>query len=339
MKHGTESFYIQGEGLVDTSLSGRSGHDPDRVDDPEAPPPSLADDEPPPFRFSRLGPEGRQLSQTNRLKIASAMIKAGKDPGDIPAGFTYLGQFVDHDLTSDRTKVELGEDVSPGELIQGRSPSLDLDSLYGAGPHDEDSERFYSDGVHLKVGRTLEAEPGAASISPESAPATTGRPGRRTSLTSATTRTSRSPRRTRRSSGSTTAWSTRWGARCRPICGSIGRAARLVKHYQWMLRTDFLPRIIDPSIVDDVFANGRRVVEPSANPIDVPTMPVEFSVAAFRIGHSMVRSKYNWNAVFDDGGGTLELAVRVLGHERPPRKQQAAAEHLGRGLATDVRLQ
>ena len=101
------------------------------------------------------------MSETNRLKIASAMIKAGKDPGDIPAGFTYLGQFVDHDLTSDRTKVELGEHVSPGELIQGRSPSLDLDSLYGAGPLDEDSERFYSDGVHLKVGRTLEAEPGA----------------------------------------------------------------------------------------------------------------------------------------------------------------------------------
>ena len=36
-------------------------------------------------------------------------------------------------------------------------------------------------------------------------------------------------------------------------------------------------------------------------------MPVEFSVAAFRFGHSMVRSTYNWNAVFDDGGGTLEL--------------------------------
>ncbi len=82
---------------------------------------------------------------------------------------------------------------------------------------------------------------------------------------------------------------------------------KVVKHYQWMLRTDFLPRIIDPSVVDDVFANGRRVVESDATPMDVPTMPVEFSVAAYRLGHSMVRSKYNWNAVFDDGGGTLEL--------------------------------
>ena len=58
MQHGTESFFIQGEGLVDTSLSGRSGHDADRVDSPEAPPPSLAEGEAPPFRFSRLGPGG-----------------------------------------------------------------------------------------------------------------------------------------------------------------------------------------------------------------------------------------------------------------------------------------
>ncbi len=58
MQHGTESFFIQGEGLVDTSLSGRSGHDADRVDNPEAPPPSLPKGEAPPFRFSRLGPRG-----------------------------------------------------------------------------------------------------------------------------------------------------------------------------------------------------------------------------------------------------------------------------------------
>src|SRR3954465_1338301 len=123
--------------------------------------PSLAAGDPPPFRFSRIGPKGRQLSDQNRLKIATAMIREGKGRSGIPAGFTYLGQFVDHDLTADRTRVELGEHVSPGELLQGRSPKLDLDSLYGAGPAHERSQRFYSDAFHLKVGRTLEAEPGA----------------------------------------------------------------------------------------------------------------------------------------------------------------------------------
>ncbi|HVH94935.1 MAG TPA: hypothetical protein VM688_08450, partial [Nocardioidaceae bacterium] len=159
MHHGTESFFIEGEGLVDTSLGGRSGGDPDRVDVVSAAAPSLAAGAPPPFRFSRIGPKGRQLSETNRRKIADAMIKRGKPRSNIPAGFTYLGQFVDHDLTADRTDVELGEHVSPAELLQGRSPRLDLDSLYGAGPAHERSQRFYSDAFHLKVGRTLEAEP------------------------------------------------------------------------------------------------------------------------------------------------------------------------------------
>ncbi|WP_217702821.1 hypothetical protein, partial [Nocardioides guangzhouensis] len=70
----------------------------------------------------------------------------------------YLGQFVDHDLTFDATKVTLGERISPAALIQGRSPALDLDSLYGAGPLDPVSEVFYeADRTHLKTGRTVAA--------------------------------------------------------------------------------------------------------------------------------------------------------------------------------------
>src|SRR3954454_9551279 len=161
MHHGTESFFIEGEGLVDTSLGGRGGTQPDRVDDPGAPAPRLEADEAPPFRFSRLGPRGVQLSEKNLQKIATAMIQEGRFSTNVPAAFTYLGQFVDHDLPGDRTQVELGEHVNAAELVQSRSPRLDLDSLYGAGPLDEVSAAFYAaDGLHLKVGRTLEASPG-----------------------------------------------------------------------------------------------------------------------------------------------------------------------------------
>ena len=80
----------------------------------------------------------------------------------IPAGYTYLGQFVDHDLTFDKTAVRLGERVTPAQLVQARSPSLDLDSLYGAGPQDPVSARFYGDDVHLKMGRTAAIGPDAA---------------------------------------------------------------------------------------------------------------------------------------------------------------------------------
>ena len=52
----------------------------------------------------------------------------------------------------------LGQNVSPVDLLQGRSPSLDLDSLYGAGPLDPASAKFYeADGVHLKIGKTVAA--------------------------------------------------------------------------------------------------------------------------------------------------------------------------------------
>jgi hypothetical protein len=55
-----------------------------------------------------------------------------------------------------------------------------------------------------------------------------------------------------------------------------------------------------------VFNNGRKAFEVGAVPTDVPTMPIEFSVAAYRLGHSMIRAAYNWNRDFDNGGGTLE---------------------------------
>ena len=84
------------------------------------------------------------------------MAVAAGGQGQIPAGFTYLGQFIDHDLTFDKTTVMLGTNISPAALLQARSPSLDLDSLYGAGPGDPESAKFYeADGVHLKVGKTI----------------------------------------------------------------------------------------------------------------------------------------------------------------------------------------
>ncbi len=95
------------------------------------------------------------------------------------------------------------------------------------------------------------------------------------------------------------------------------RASELVvKHYQWMLKTDFLPRILDPAVVDDVFKYGRKIFEVDAD--GFPTMPIEFSVAAYRLGHSMIRDKYNWNAVFGTEGligdlGTLDNLFRFSG--------------------------
>ena len=149
--HGSESYFVIGEGLLSESMNGRE--------------PVLATAAAagaPPFRFTRMGPRGTALGEANRKKIANAMTVGGGGPSDIPAGYTYLGQFVDHDLTFDKTNVTLGQNVSPAELLQARSPSLDLDSLYGAGPSDPGSAKFYKDDRHLKMGKTVAIGPDPA---------------------------------------------------------------------------------------------------------------------------------------------------------------------------------
>jgi hypothetical protein len=151
-QHGSESYFVVDEGLLGESGEGRRA----TMAVASASTAQVA----PPFRFSRMGPKGinRQLGDPTLKKIGAAMAAGGGGVGQIPAGFTYLGQFIDHDLTFDKTDVMLGANVSPAQLLQGRSPSLDLDSLYGAGPLDPESAKFYeADGLHLKLGKTVAA--------------------------------------------------------------------------------------------------------------------------------------------------------------------------------------
>ncbi|GBL21323.1 hypothetical protein EMGBS4_13830 [Acidimicrobiaceae bacterium] len=53
---------------------------------------------------------------------------------DIPAGYTYFGQFVDHDLTLDDRPNDLTSATDVSSLVNLRTPQFDLDSLYGSGP-------------------------------------------------------------------------------------------------------------------------------------------------------------------------------------------------------------
>ncbi|OBB14892.1 heme peroxidase [Mycolicibacterium setense] len=293
MRHGRDGFFIVGEGLLTAD-----------------PAPRLSDaDELRQFRFSRIGPEGTKA--TTELVTAMAEAITATDPGDdggIPAGYTYLGQFVDHDLTRDKTQGALGSDVTVDEMIQGRSPALDLDSLYDRGP--AEAPQFYTDGMHLKMGRTA-AGSGLSAFDghdlprdPQQPSALIPDPRNDENLVVAQTHLA----------------FIRFHNRVVDTISpgpapAMFEAARelVVKHYQWMLRHDYLPRIVDPGIVEDVFANGRTLFETSPVPGDAPTMPIEFSVAAFRLGHSMVRNTYNWNRIFDNGGGTLELLFGFSG--------------------------
>ncbi|WP_239311091.1 heme peroxidase family protein [Frankia sp. Cj3] len=336
-RHNRDDYYVIGEGILTL----------DSNDEPITVRPS-AIAEVRKFRFSRLGPVGAPIDDTQRLiaeTVATAMTTdpAGGDPesstkdhgspgSGIPSGFTYLGQFVDHDLTRDNNSDRLGQDVTVDELVQGRSPSLDLDSLYGRGPQKD--PRFYADdGVSLKSGSTTgvgQGAPGADNPFARAPHDGFDLPRVGTGPTLADQRLANIP--DQRNDENLAVAQThlafiRFHNRVvRTLAGStpsvqLFSAARntVVRHYQWMLRTDFLPRVVDPAIVTDVFTNGRRFFEvPAAygdlgwypqhggrniQPGDLPTMPIEFSVAAYRLGHSMVRDAYEWNAIFNKKQG------------------------------------
>src|SRR5438876_2050394 len=64
--------------------------------------------------------------------------KDGKDEEEsgIPALYTYLGQFIDHDLTFDpASSLQMQND--PDALVDYRTPAFDLDNVYGRGPDDQ----------------------------------------------------------------------------------------------------------------------------------------------------------------------------------------------------------
>jgi heme peroxidase len=310
-QHGRDSFFVVGEGVLEFDENGEPAtRQPLTVEELRR------------FRFSRLGPVGEPTDEATRAALAAAITANVGQPDSadpsVPAGFTYLGQFVDHDLTMDRTAAQLGEDVNLEDLMQGRSPALDLDSVYGRGPADRNDRVFYAeDGVTLKVGTTSPTTFPDERVNVEMEGFDLPRFGG-TGGTHADRRRPLIPD-VRNDENLAIAQThlafIRFHNRVveelsmKGITGHrLFAAARelVVRHYQWMLRTDFLPRIVDPGIVTDVFTNGRRFFEAPGHGHTRhglrPTMPIEFSVASYRLGHSMIRGAYQWNRVFNSTG-------------------------------------
>ncbi len=334
--HGQERYVVIGEGEL--SPEPEDAEDPASVEADAASatssagePASLARRAEVPFRFTRLGPRGRPLSEQVHLKMAKAMIKGGGRPTSVPAGFTYLGQFIDHDLTFDRTEVTLGEAVSPADLLQARSPSLDLDSLYGAGPLDPESEKFYADERHLAMGRTnpVGPDPGKEGFDLPRGRGRSGRARQKAVIPD--------PRNDENLAVAQTHLAMiRFHNRVvDKLPASVGPAARferarrqVTKHYQWMIRSDYLPRIVRKSVVDDVFTNGRQGLR-GRRPGDRRTDDAD----------RVLRRGLPPRPQHDPGDVLLEpsllgpgrfarAAAHVLRHRGRPRGRRAAAEQL-----------
>jgi hypothetical protein len=230
----------------------------------------------------------------------------GFDPEEsgIPALYTYFGQFVDHDLTFDPVSV-LTKAADPDGLIDFRTPAFDLDNLYGRGPSDQ-PYMYQDDGKRLALGEPLS---GLGVTDARDLPRFNGH-----ALIG-------DPR-----NDENTIVSQLQGLFQRfhnRLCqehskldlAGIQRLTRF--HYQYVILNDFLPRIIKDSVLQDLKTNGHF----DAHKLrffhwrNFPFMPVEFSVAAYRLGHSMIRPGYRLNdepknliAIFSKKQGDPSLA-------------------------------
>ena len=269
-------------------------------------------------------------------KIADAMtfkMDAGKpitrrEPLDenhtVPAGYTYFGQFIDHDITFDPTP--LTAKTNDVEALEDfRTPALDLDCVYGSGP---DAQPYLYQGVRLRVGRS--PGNGAAAVGTLNdlyrLPAADG------SVPLIGDKRNDENKIVSQLHGVFIAFHNKIVVqddllrRVAPFIRKLGNefdlgdeltndtvrfraAAAIVRwHYQWLVLNDFLPRVLYPGVLDTVLnRRGTMPLLPHYLKCDAPYayMPVEFAAAAYRFGHSMVRPSYALNKdVFELEGDT-----------------------------------
>lgn len=239
----------------------------------------------------------------------------------IPAGFTYFGQFVDHDITLDvSSTLEAATDANT--INNMRSLALDLDSLYGDGPS---LDPFLYVFPSVGPATAIKFQTGTNTNQGTGGPSSNGTPAGMVAQTRWDVP---------RISGTNTAviGDPRNDENLLVVqfhhamlrfhnavvdlllaasfAGDIfAEAKRIVTHhYQWAVVNDFLKRICGAAVVNNALAG---VVAPVGSPF---RMPVEFAVAAYRFGHSMIRDRYwvNFNFI----NATL---AEVFAFNRNPR--------------------
>ena len=249
--------------------------------------------------------------------LGAMMGNAGRElAGDspIPAGFTYIGQFIDHDITLDvSSSLEVATDA--GNVLNMRTPVLDLDSLYGRGPAlDPFLYVFPTTGnptaIRFQLGTNQNTGPGGPA-------GAAGSPAGMQIKTDFDVPRMHNPLNPAASTNTAIIGDPRndenlivtqfhhamlrfhnevvQSLLLANFDGDIFVEAkrRVIHHYQWAVVNDFLERVCGKSTVDAALLN---VVAPIGSAF---RMPVEFAVAAYRFGHSMIRDNYwvNFNFI------------------------------------------
>lgn len=211
----------------------------------------------------------------------------------IPAGYTYLGQFIDHDISFDPAS-SLQRQNDPEALIDYRTPRLDLDNIYGRGPADQ-PYMFEEDGITFRLGKRLTRN---------------GKPSKARDLPRIDGRAIIGDKRNDENvivsqlQGVFLRFHNVVADRLKSTSASFEDIQQIVRwHYQWVVLHDFLPKIVGEEMLYSVLPHLRDKssiydTKPEQHFFkwkNDPFMPIEFAAAAYRFGHSMVRPIYRLN--------------------------------------------
>ena len=198
----------------------------------------------------------------------------------IPAGFTYFGQFLDHNITFDADS-SLDHVDDPMATTNFRSGRVDLENVYGLGP-DTQAFQYYD---QREVGKFWLDEKRWWDVPRnEQGTALIGDP--RDDNTVITVQIH-------------LAFMKFHNAVVDYLKGKIApdedifEAARqlVIWHYQWIVLHEWLPLILKRDVYQDIMKNGLKYYTWT----DRPYIPVEFNVAAYRL-HTLVLESYQLNS-------------------------------------------
>ncbi|GAB4204948.1 MAG: heme peroxidase family protein [Roseiflexaceae bacterium] len=239
-----------------------------------------------------------ETDEQGRLMVTPESERDDEENYGLPAGYTYLGQFVDHDITFDpRNSLSAASD--PNSMVNARTPALDLDGLYGRGP-DEMPYLYTGDGRKFILGERVLT--GALREGGRVGPLGFDLPRLRGRAIIGDKRNDENVIVSQLQG---------FFMRFHNFMADsypdrpFAEIQRLVRwHYQWIVLFDYLPRIIGREQVLALLPQAARrdgALSEGANLTffnwrDTPFMPLEFSGAAYRFGHSIVRPVYRLSA-------------------------------------------
>lgn len=247
------------------------------------------------------------LPEAALVALGEAMTKIPYDPAAqsaIPAGYTYLGQFIFHDIT-----LMTADGTQRDKPLNERTPALDLDSVLPslrpantrAGCRNSRPLPLGCTSGDLDLAEDLPRDPVG---SPHAGKPRIADPRNDDFLPLAQCHVTliKFYNAVARSQGYNPPHDDAWWANVRRIW---------IEHFQSVVLHDYLPRLVDPATYKDVMQNGRKIVRTHVKAGNEAWLPAEFAGAVARFGHSMIRDTYtNWNRLLEFRKVTLADFMR-----------------------------